>query len=192
MSICCDVLPVIFYESSEVVFPIGASWFNDLVIAALMKFFIIKVGAIQCFQDSASCAAKLICSRYRPQTHLAALFAYDVVPIPVGGRKVGLICKLPHCIGKRLLDFVKPFWQAAPSHLFVKEIKRAKEDELILKLELIQFLLVFTVSIPGSDLSKFVSKGKSVFRFWCSSSSSSHVYVACVVCSIASNIQVEP
>ena len=52
MSICCDVLPVIFYESSEVVFPIGAPWFNDLVITALMEFFIIKVGAIQCFQDS--------------------------------------------------------------------------------------------------------------------------------------------
>ena len=95
MSLCCDVLPVIFYVSSEVVFSTGASLFNDLVIAAFIEFFIIKVGAIQCFQDSASFAAKLICSRYRFQTHLATLFAYDVVPIPVGSRKVGLICKLP-------------------------------------------------------------------------------------------------
>ena len=125
MSFCCDVLPVIFYVSSEVVFSTDVPLFNDLVIATLMEFFIIKVGAIQCFQDSASFAAKLICSRYRFQTHLAALFAYDVVPIPVGGRKAGLICKLLHCIGKLLLDFVKPFWQAASLHLFVKEIKRA-------------------------------------------------------------------
>ena len=93
----------------EVVFPTGASLFNDLVIAALIEFFIIKVGAIQCFHDSASFATKLICSRHRLQAPLAALFAHHVVPIPVGGRKVGLICKLLHCIGKLLLDEVKSF-----------------------------------------------------------------------------------
>ena len=126
MSVCYDDLSLTFNVTPKVVFPIGASWFNDLVIiAALMEFFIIKVGAIQCFQDSASFAAKLICSQHRLQARLAALFAYDVVPIPVGSRKVGLICKRPHCIGKLLLDYVKPFWQAVPLHLFVKEYKRA-------------------------------------------------------------------
>ena len=126
MSVCCDDLPLTFNVTPEVVFPIGASWFNDLVIiAALMEFFIIKVGAIQCFQDSASFAAKLICSRHRLQARLAALFAYDVVPIPVGGRKVGLICKRPHSIGKLLLDFIQTFRQFGSEHLFMKEIKRA-------------------------------------------------------------------
>ena len=107
----------------EAVFPFCVPLFNDLVIAALIEFFIIKVGAIQGFQDSASFAAKLICSRHRLQAHLAALAAYDVVPIPVGGRKVGLICKLANCIGKLLLDEVKSFWQAVSLHLFVKEMK---------------------------------------------------------------------
>ena len=111
MSVCCDDLPMFFQEVPEVVFSSGASLFNDLVIiATLMEFFIIKVGAIQCFQDSTYFAAKLICSRHRLQVRLAALFAYDVVPIPVGGRKVGLICKRSHCIGKILFDFVKLFW----------------------------------------------------------------------------------
>ena len=110
MSVCCDDFSLIFHVTHEAVFPPGAS-FNDLeIIAALMKFFIIKVGAIQCLQDSAYFAAKLICSWHRLQARLAALFAYDVVPIPVGGRKVGLICKRPHSIGKLLFDFVKPFW----------------------------------------------------------------------------------
>ena len=167
MTVCCDYLPVLFQEVPETVFPIGASWFNDLVIiAALMEFFIIKVGPIQCFQDAASWAEELICARHRPQPHLAALFANDAVPIPVGGWKVGLIIKLPHGIGKLLLDFVKPFRQAARSHLFVKELKRAQEDELVLKLKLFQFLLVFAVNILGPDLGKLVSKGKPVFRFW--------------------------
>ena len=111
MSVCCDDFSLIFHVTHEAVFPPGASLFNDLeIIAALMKFFIIKVGAIQCLQDSAYFAAKLICSWHRLQARLAALFAYDVVPIPVGGRKVGLICKRPHSIGKLLFDFVKPFW----------------------------------------------------------------------------------
>ena len=110
MSVCCDHFFFIFHVTPEVVFPIGASWFNDLVIiAALMEFCIIKVGAIQCLQGSAYFAAKLICSWHRLLARLAALFANDVVPIPVGGRKVGLICKRPHCIGKLLFDFVKPF-----------------------------------------------------------------------------------
>ena len=126
MTVCCVDLPVLFQEVPETVFQIGASWFNDLVIiAALMEFFIIKVGPIQCFQDAASTAEELICARHRPQPHLAALFANDAVPIPVGGRKVGLIIKLSHGTGKLLLDFVKPFRQAARSHLFVKELKRA-------------------------------------------------------------------
>ena len=155
MTVCCDDLPVIFQEVPEAVFPPGASLFNDLEIAALMNFFIIKVDPIQCFQNAASCAEKLICTRHRPQTHLAALFANDAVPIPIGGRKVGLIIKLPHSIGKLFLDFVKPFRQAATSHLFVKELKRAQEDELVLKLELFQFLLVFPVNILGPDLGKF-------------------------------------
>ena len=119
MIVCCDDLPVLFQEVPEAVFPTGAPLFNDLEIAALINFF-------QCFQDAASWAEELICSRHRPQPHLAALFANDAVPIPVGGRKVGLIIKLPHGIGKLLLDFVKPFRQAARSHLFVKELKRAQ------------------------------------------------------------------
>ena len=125
MSVCCEDLPLIFHVIPEAVFPSGVSLFNDLVIAALIEFFIIKVGAIQGFQDSASFAAKLVCSRHRLQAHLAALAAYNVVPIPVGGRKVGLICKLFRCIGKLLLDEVKPFWQAVSVHRFVKEMKRA-------------------------------------------------------------------
>ena len=190
MTFCCGDLLVFFQEVLETVFPPGASLFNDLVIiSALMYFFIIKVGAIQCFQDAASWAEELICARHRPQPHLAALFANDAVPIPVGVWKVGLIIKLPHSTCKLFLDFVKPFRQAARSHLFVKELKRAQKDELVLKLELFQFLLVFAVDILSPDLGKLVSKGKSVFRFWLSSRS--HVYVACVVCSIASNIQVE-
>ena len=111
MSVCYDDFFLIFHVTPEVVFPPGATLFNDLVISAtLMKFFIIKVGAIQCLQDSAYFAAKLICSRHRLQASLAAFFAYDVVPIPVGGRKVVLICKHSHCIGKILFDFVKLFW----------------------------------------------------------------------------------
>ena len=191
MTFCCDDLLVFFQKVLEAVFSPGASLFDDLVIiSALMKFFIIKVGAIQCFQDAASWAEELICARHRPQPHLATLFANDAVPIPVGGQKVGLIIKLSHGTGKLLLDFVKPFRKAARSHLFVKELKRAQEDELVLKLKLFQFLLVFAVNILCPDLGKLVSKGNPVFRFWCSSLS--HVYVACVVCSIASNIQVEP
>ena len=112
MSVCCDDFSLIFHVTHEVVFPPGVSLFNDLeIIAALMEFFIIKVGAIQCLQDSAYFAAKLICSWHRFQARLAALFAYDVVPIPVGGRKIGLICKRPHCIGKLLLDFIQTFRQ---------------------------------------------------------------------------------
>ena len=111
MSVCCDDFSLIFHVTPEVVFPSGASLFNDLVIiATLMEFFIIKVGAIQCFQGSAYFTAKFICSWHRFQTRLAAFFAYYVIPIPVGGRKVGLICKRPHCIGKILFDFVKLFW----------------------------------------------------------------------------------
>ena len=80
MPVCCDDLPVFFQEVLEAVFPPGASLFNDPeIIAALMEFFIIKVGAIQCLQDSAYFAAKLICSWHRFQSRLAALFAYDVV-----------------------------------------------------------------------------------------------------------------
>ena len=109
MTVCCDDLPVLFQEVPETVFSPGASLFNDLEIAALMNFFIIKVGPIQCFQDAAPWAEELICARHRPQAHLAALFANDAVPIPVGGRKVGLIIKLSHGIGKLFLDFVKPF-----------------------------------------------------------------------------------
>ena len=125
MPVCCENLPLIFHVNPETVFPSGFPLFNDLVIAALIEFFIIKVGAIQGFQDSASFAAKLVCSQHRLQAHLAALVAYNVVPIPVGGRKVGLICKLFHCIGKLFFDEVKSFWQAASLHLFVKEMKRA-------------------------------------------------------------------
>ena len=111
MPVCCDDFSMFFQEVLETVFPPGATLFNDFeIIAALMEFFIIKVGPIQCFQDSAYFAAKFICSWHRLQARLAALFAYDVVPIPVGGRKVVLICKRPHCIGKILFDFVKLFW----------------------------------------------------------------------------------
>ena len=75
MSVCYDDLSLTFNVTPKVVFPIGASWFNDLVIiAALMEFFIIKVGAIQCFKDSAYFAAELICSWHRFQARLAALF----------------------------------------------------------------------------------------------------------------------
>ena len=110
MSVCCDDFSVFFHVTHEAVFPPGASLFNDLEIAALMEFFILKVGAIQCFQDAAYFTAKLICSWYRFQACFVTLFAYDVVPIPVGVWKVGLIIKRPHCIGKILLDFVKPVW----------------------------------------------------------------------------------
>ena len=85
MSVCYDDFSVFFHVTHEVVFPPGASLFNDLEIAALMEFFIIKVGAIQCFQDAAYFTAKLICSWHRLQACFVALFAYDVVPIPVGG-----------------------------------------------------------------------------------------------------------
>ena len=110
MSVCCDDFSVFFHVTHEVVFPTGASLFNDLEIAALMEFFIIKVGPIQCFQDAAYFTAKLICTWHRFQACFVALFTYDVIPIPVGGRKVGLICKRPHYICKILLDFVKPIW----------------------------------------------------------------------------------
>ena len=110
MSVCCDDFSVFFHVTHEVVFPTGASLFNDLEIAALMEFFIIKVGAIQCLQDSTYFTAKFICSRHRLQARLAALFSYYVVPIPVGVWKVGLIIKCPHCICKILLDFVKLIW----------------------------------------------------------------------------------
>ena len=110
MSVCCDDFSVFFHVTHEAVFPPGVSLFNDLEITALMEFFIIKVGAIQCFQDAAYFTAKLICSWYRLQARFVALFANDVVPIPVGVWKVGLIIKRPHCICKILLDFVKPVW----------------------------------------------------------------------------------
>ena len=110
MSVCCDDFSVFFHVTHEVVFPTGASLFDDLEIAALMEFFIIKVGAIQCFQDAAYFTAKLICIWHRLQACFVALFAYDVVPIPIGVWKVGLIIKCPHCICKILLDFVKPVW----------------------------------------------------------------------------------
>ena len=110
MSVCCDDFSVFFHIKPEAVFSSGTSLFNDLEIAALMKFFILKVGAIQCFQDAAYFAAKLICTWHRYQACFVALFAYDVVPIPVGVWKVGLICERPHCIGKILLDFVESVW----------------------------------------------------------------------------------
>ena len=109
MSVCCDDLPMFFQEVPEAVFPPGATLFNDFEIVTLMNFFIIKVGPIQCFQDAASWAEELICAWHRSQPHLAALFANDAVPIPVGVWKVGLIIKLSHGTGKILLDFVKPF-----------------------------------------------------------------------------------
>ena len=111
MPVCCDDFSMFFQEVLETVFPPGATLFNDFeIIAALMEFFIIKVGPIQCFQDSAYFAAKFICSWHRFQARLAAFFASDAVPIPVGVWKVGLIIKLSHYIGKLLFDFVKLFW----------------------------------------------------------------------------------
>ena len=110
MSVCCDDFSVFFHVTHEAVFSSGASLFNDLEIATLMEFFIIKVGAIQCFQGSAYFTANLICTWYRLQARFVLLFAYDVVPIPVGVWKVGLIIKCSHCIGKILFDFVKPIW----------------------------------------------------------------------------------
>ena len=108
--VCYDDFSLIFHVTPEVVFPSGASLFNDLEITTLMEFFIIKVGSIQCFQGAAYFTAKLICSWHRLQALFVTLFAYDAVPIPVGVWKVGLICKRPHCICKILLDFVKPIW----------------------------------------------------------------------------------
>ena len=110
MSVCFDDFFVFFHVTHEAIFSPGASLFNDLEIAALMEFFIIKVGAIQCFQYAAYFTAKLICSWHRLQARFVALFANDVVPIPVGVWKVGLIIKCPHCICKILFDFVKPIW----------------------------------------------------------------------------------
>ena len=187
MTFCCDDLLVFFQKVLEAVFSPGASLFNDLVIiSALMKFFIIKVGAIQCFQDAASWAEELICARHRPQPHLAALFANDAVPIPVSGRKVGLIIKLSHGTGKLLFDFVKPFRQAARSHLFVKELKGGRRMNWY--------------SNSSSFSSFWYSPSTSLARTWASllakairssgfGAAAAIVYVACVVCSIASNIQ---
>ena len=110
MPFFCEDLPLIFQVITKGVPPVGASLFNDLVIAALIEFIIIKLGAIQGFQDPTVLAAKLVCSRHRLQAHFATMAAYLVFPIPVGERKVGTICKLSRRIVKLLLDEVKPFW----------------------------------------------------------------------------------
>ena len=116
---------MLFQVISEAVASGGSSLFDNLVIVALIEFVIIKGDAIQGFKEPTVFTAELVCSQHRLQAIFTTIAAYLDVPIPVGERKVGLICKLSHRIGKLLLDEVKPYWQAVSAHLFVKEIKRA-------------------------------------------------------------------
>ena len=85
---------MLFQVIPEVVAPVGASLFDNPVIATLIDFVIIKRDAIEGFQEPAVLAAELVCSQHRLQSILATMAAYLDIPIPIGERKVGLICKL--------------------------------------------------------------------------------------------------
>ena len=84
----------------EVVPSGGASLFDNLVIASPIDFVVIKGDAIQGFKEPTVLAAELVCKQPEFQGILATMAAYFEVPIPIGARKVGVICKLYRSIAK--------------------------------------------------------------------------------------------
>ena len=101
---------MLFQVMPEVVASGGSSLFDNLVIATLIDFVIIKGNAIQEFKEPTVLAAELVCSQHRLQAILATVAAYLDVLIPIGERKVGLICKLYRSIAKMLLEAFLASW----------------------------------------------------------------------------------
>ena len=56
---------MLFQVMPEVIAPGGSSLFDNLVIATLIDFVIIKGDAIQGFEEPTVLAAELVCSQHR-------------------------------------------------------------------------------------------------------------------------------